>query len=113
MNSHLDLKLHTIAERLSGNILYDTAGKVSDPDAVMAAQKSIVNVFLYDFESSTCHVCLSDSLDLLKTILLAKRIKGIIDAVQKFNKISAIVLLGKPIEALDVNENDCNFALRL
>ena len=98
---------------MSAYILQNTASKVGDSDRVVAAQKSIVNVFFYDFESTARHVCLSNRLNLLKTILLAKRIKCIIDAVQKFNELSTIILLSKTIESLDVNKDDCDFALRL
>ena len=36
---------------------------------------------------------------------------SIVDAVQKLNELSTIILLGKPVKALNVNKNDCDFAL--
>ena len=44
--------------------------------------QSVVNVFFDHFEAARRHVSLADSLNLLKAMLLAEGVKGVVDAVQ-------------------------------
>ena len=75
------------------------------------AEKSIVNVFFDDFQSTTCHVSLSYGLNLLQSVLLAEWVESVVDSVKKFNQLTAGVLLDNLIETFDVDKNDSDFTL--
>jgi len=80
---------------------------------MMTAKQPVINVFLNDFKASASHVSFTDSLNLLKTVLFAYRIKSVVDTVKEFNQLSSGVSLDDLIEVINVNEDDSDLALRI
>ena len=72
-----------------------------------------IDILLIHLQASTCHVGLSDSLDLLDAILLTELVEGIVSVVEQLNQVPSIVGLHDLVEACDVNEDDCDFTLCL
>ena len=79
----------------------------------MTAQKSIINVFLDDFQASTCHVRLSNGLNLLQTVLIAIRIEGVVDAIEELDNLFAFICLGELVKSINVDKDDSDLTLRL
>ena len=80
---------------------------------MVTAEKSAVNVFLNDFETTAGHVSFANSLDFLKTMLLTKRVKGIVNTVEKLDQFSASVLLDNLVETFDVDKDHSDFTLSI
>ena len=111
MNANFDDKLFLVAQGLSMNIALNTTSEICGSNWVMTTQKTIVDIFLNDFQTSTSHVCFSYGLNFLKPVLFTKWVESIVDTVKKFNKLSASILLNNLIETFDVNKNDRYLAL--
>ena len=113
MDADLDAERRSILQRHSACIMVDSAGEVDDSDGMVTSKQTRVNVPLTDSEATARHVRLSDSLNLLDAILLTELIKSIVGFVQQLHQVAPTVRLHDLIEALDINEDDSDFALCL
>ena len=64
------------------DVALNAAREICHSNRVMASQETIIDVFLDNFETSTGHVCLADSLNFLKPMLLTEWVKAPIDSVK-------------------------------
>lgn len=72
MDAHFHAEFLRVTQSLRMHVALNAAGEVSHSDGVMAAQETIIDVFLDDFETTAGHIRLTHSLDLLEAMLLAK-----------------------------------------
>ena len=73
----------------------------------MLVQKAWIDLFICRLEPTTCHVPLSDALNLLDAILVAEDVELIIDAIQHADQLLGLVAASYFVEIVDVDENDC------
>lgn len=80
---------------------------------MVATKKALVNISLTHFQSTTSHVCLANSFDLLYAILLAQLVKSIVNLIKQVYKLLATVCLHNKVKTFDINEDDCHLSLSL
>ena len=78
---------------------------------MVSSKQSSINFSLALFQTSACHVGFPHCFNLLKTVLLTERIKGVIDSVKQFNEFTSCILRNQLVKIVTVYENDSNFAL--
>ena len=84
MYSNLDLKMLTTFNRHLFDVISHLNSKISSSNRVMLVQKPGVNLH-FSFalvETTTCHVCLTDSLNLLEAKLIAKLVKSVVNLIK-------------------------------
>ena len=82
MNAYFDTQLLSIFERDGVDITLNHNREIDDSDSMVATKKALVDISLTHFQSTTSHVCLANSFDLLYAILLAQLVKSIVNLIQ-------------------------------
>ena len=72
---------------------------------MMPVEQSSIDLFLSRLQSSASLICLSYSLDFLKTELITELVKCIINLIQEAKELLACVTLGNQVQLVDLDEN--------
>ena len=78
---------------------------------MMLVQKSLIEFLLTLLESTTGHICLAYSLNLLKSVLFAQLVKSIVNVVKPFAKLSTREHLDNTVKVSYVTEDNSNLSL--
>ena len=72
---------------------------------MMPVEQSSIDLFFSRLQSSASLICLSYSLDFLKTELITELVKCIINLIQEAKELLACVTLGNQVQLVDLDEN--------
>ena len=93
------------------NVVGNVHGEVGHSNRVVPVQESGVNLLFCVFEAAACHICLAHCFYLLEAELIAELIECIVDLIQELKELGSRIAIDKAVKLVNINENDCHFAL--